>query len=139
MRVPKFLLAVVCVTAFSLVYVWQQAEIFRIAYENQKRLSEFQDLLDVNSLLRYNLKRNCSLVNIGHKISESGEFRMPDNYLELKLSRRKQDLLASRKKEIEENKILRFFAIKRQAEAKTTDSLDSLRVSYEPSLNNPSD
>ena len=80
MRLNKFLSMVICVTLFSLLYVYQQTEILRFAYVEQKQRSAFQVLLDKNSVLRYNIEKNCSLVNIGGSVSNPSDFQMPDKY-----------------------------------------------------------
>jgi len=123
MKVSRFLAILVSVTILSLLYVWQQNEILRLAYERQKNYVCFQDLLDANSSLRYNLTKNTSVTNMAGRISVDSDFTMPDNYCLVKVpaqtrqphyaqgySRRKQTLLS------------RVFGIKRQAEAKTIDT-----------------
>ncbi len=130
MRLHKFLLLVFCITFFSLLYVWQKTEIFRLAYLGQKRWSEFQDLLDKNADLRYNLKSNTSLVRIGSSVSASGDFQMPDVYWLVKLnpSNKEGIKLASRRIAKKVSLFSRIFSIKRQAEAKTINSQAELRV-----------
>ncbi|MDD5730186.1 MAG: hypothetical protein PHN57_03550 [Candidatus Omnitrophica bacterium] len=116
----KFLLASGVVTFLCLLYVWQQTEILRLAYVGQKDVSTFQDLLDKNSALRYNLKRNTSLTHLGNKVSETQDFQMPETYCLVKLNSPEENLKTSnfnftRK----ENLLARLFSIKRQAEAQT--------------------
>ncbi len=67
-------------TVVSLLYVYQQTEIFRLAYVGQKRQVLLDDLLDKNTLLRYNIERQSSIVHIGEKISASADFQMPEAY-----------------------------------------------------------
>lgn len=123
MKLSKFLNLAFIITFFSLLYVWQQTEVFRLAYEDQKNLAFFEDLLDVNSNLRYNLKKNTSLVRIGSKISACGDFQMPDNYCLVKLVNPQQSLkIASSRLAKKRNLLSRIFDIKRQAEAKTITS-----------------
>ncbi|MBP6920073.1 MAG: hypothetical protein KBC23_03665 [Candidatus Omnitrophica bacterium] len=113
MRLSRFMAVSVSVTLLSLVYVWQQNEILRLAYERQKHYTYFQDLLDANSSLRYNLTRNTSVITMAGRMSEEHGFTMPDNYCLVKVqgySRRKQTLVS------------RVFGIRRQAEAKTIDT-----------------
>lgn len=121
MRLPKFLLIISFITLISLLYVWQQTEIFRLAYAGRKNLIVFQDSLDKNALLRYNIERNASLIHIGAKIYASGDFQMPETYRLVRVSGNKI-LLASEKAQKQESLISRLFGIKRQAEAKTINT-----------------
>jgi len=128
MRLNKFLSLAFLVTSFSLAYVWQQTKTVRLAYEGQRKLARFQELLDENSVLRYNLKKNTSLVKIGSSLSGSGEFQMPNSYCLVKLSKPVEGVRfakngASRRL----NLASRIFGIKRQAEAKTINSILTLR------------
>ncbi|KPK98125.1 MAG: hypothetical protein AMJ95_05870 [Omnitrophica WOR_2 bacterium SM23_72] len=120
MRVFKFLATVTFITYFSLLYVYQQTEIFRLGYAGQRRNVQVEELLDKNALLRYNISRQASLVQIGDRISELADFQMPDSCRLVRLAP------ASREGEIleqgfarQETLLSRIFGIKRQAEANT--------------------
>jgi len=117
MRVSRFLLVVTFITAFSLLYVYQQAEIFRMAYVGQKKQTTYDDLLDKNSILRYNIESNASLVNIGSKISGDTGFQMPDSYRFISLVPGKKGVQPPGANT--ESLFSRVFGVKRQAEAKT--------------------
>ncbi len=119
MKLSKFLILIFLITFFSLFYVWQQTEIFRLAYSGQKSADQFQELLDKNSFLRYNLKKNTSLVSIGNKMTDFCEFQMPDSYRLVKLSVPKESLSVVHNRLPRENIFARLFGIKREAEAKT--------------------
>jgi hypothetical protein len=120
MKLSKFLTLAFMITSFSLLYVWQQTEVFRLAYAGQKNLAVFQDSLDENSLLRYNLKKDTSLVRIGTKASASGDFQMPDNYCLVRLATAKEGIKAAKGYSPKKKNLLsRIFEVKRQAEAKT--------------------
>lgn len=119
MKLPKFLLVVSAVTLFSLLYVWQQTEIFRLAYIRQSNLNFFQDLLDNNTILRYNIERNASLIRIGNKISKVADFQIPDTYRLVKLTYPEEIVRLGKQIPKKENIISRLLGIKRQAEAKT--------------------
>lgn len=118
MRLSKFLMLMVFITALSLLYVYQQTEVMRLAYAGQKKITSFEDLLDKNSVLRYNLGKRISLVRIG-ELSESGDFQMPDTYKLVKLSSR-QRLKVSAGARKKENLASRIFGVKQEAEARTT-------------------
>lgn len=111
----------VFVTSFSLLYVYQQTEIFRLAYVGQKKSTDFQDLLDKNSLLRYNIEKSASLVRIGTKVSRASDFEMPETYKLVRLSRPLENARFSKHVYKEESVFSRLFGIKRQAEAKTVN------------------
>lgn len=119
MRLPKFLALVFFVTSFALLYVWQQTEIFRLAYIDQSNFSTFQDLLDKNTILRYNIGRDASLVRIGSKVEQGLAFQMPQGYHLVRLTATKENSRFTRQAPKRESLAFRIFGIKRQAEAKT--------------------
>ena len=117
MRVSKFLTITFFITNFSLLYVYQQTEIFRLAYVGQKKTTIFEDLLDKNSVLRYNIESNASLVHIGNKISGDADFEMPNSFRLISMAGKGSKLKAQSAKR--ETIISRVFGVKKQAEAKT--------------------
>ena len=119
MRISRFVAVVSFITCFSLLYVYQQSEIFRLAYVGQKKQVSFQDLLDKNTILRYNIERNASLISIGSKISGSNDFQMPDSYRLVKLSATKEGFRINSGNPAKQTMIARIFGIKSQAEAET--------------------
>lgn len=118
MKLSKFLTLSGLITLFSLLYVYQQTEILRLAYMGQKKIAVFEDLLDKNSILRYNIGKSSSLVHIGTRISERADFQMPDTYKLVRLAAPEERLSVSSLFK-RENVVSRLFGIKRQAEAKT--------------------
>jgi hypothetical protein len=122
MRLSRFFVVMMSATLLSLLYVWQQTEIVRLAYEGQKQYVCFQDLLDANSSLRYNLTKNTSVTKMAGRISKTTDFRMPNNYCLVKVSAPKsRALYVQRHSPRKETLVSRVFGIKRQAEAKTID------------------
>ena len=119
MKLPKFLSIVTFITSFSLLYVYQQTEIFRFAYVGQKKQALYQDLLDKNNILRYNMKSKASLVQIGSAISSNTDYEMPNTYRLVRLSPSREGLNVKEQSLNRETIISRLFGIKRQAEAKT--------------------
>ncbi len=119
MRLTKFFSAVVFVTSFSVLYVYQQSEIFRLAYLGQKKQIIFTELLDKNTALRYNINKNSSLVNIGARISGAKDFGMPDNYRFVKFISTPVGLRFADSSQARENWLARIFSLKREAQAKT--------------------
>jgi hypothetical protein len=119
MKLSKFLLTASFITLFSLLYVCLQAEIFRLGYVAEKSQAVFQDLLDKNSISRYNIERKASLVHIFNKVSECADFEMPATYRLVRLTSLKEGSRPGARSLKRENFVWRFFSIKRQAEAKT--------------------
>lgn len=119
MRMSKFLSVVAIVTLFSLVYVYQQTEVFRLAYAGQKKLVVLEDLLEKNGILKYTIEKNTSLVRIGNKVEDSSDYQMPDGYRLIRPVFSKAPLALSKQKPVKQSLLVRIFSIKRQAEAKT--------------------
>ena len=78
--------------------------------------------------MRYNLKKNTSLVKLGSRISREGEFEMPNSYCLVKLSKPAEGVKFAKNSA---SRVLTFasriFGVKRQAEAKTVNSILTLR------------
>ncbi len=118
MKLNRILAFVSLGTLFSLLYVYQQADIYRLAYVLQKQQAVFQELLDKNTVLRYNIEKSASLIRIGDKISDAKNFQMPDTYRLVSL-RSPRAAVPSRYVAQKESLVSRIFGIKRQAEAST--------------------
>lgn len=118
MKLSKFLATIACVTFISLLYVYQQSEIYRLAYLGQRRETELGLLLDKNSILRYNIEKSASLVQIGTKVTEQTGFEMPQSYRLLKVAPENQSLSLKKK----ESLLSRLFGVKNQAEARMIGS-----------------
>lgn len=119
MKIPRFLILSIIITTFSLLYVYQQSEMFRLAYAGQKKQAKFADLLDKNNLLRYNIEKNASLVRIGNKLAQTPEFEMPASYRLVRLSEPLENLTVAKHVFNRESLLSRLFGIRAQAEAKT--------------------
>ncbi len=119
MKLTKFFSAVVFVTSFSVLYVYQQSEVFRLAYLGQKKQVVFTELLDKNTALRYNINKGSSLVKIGERINASNDFAMPDNYRFVKFVASKEGLKLADQNQNREGLLARIFILKREAQAKT--------------------
>lgn len=127
MKLPKFLSLIVFITVFSLLYVYQQTEIFLLAYDGQKKQAVLQDLLDKNNILRYNIARNASLTRIGNKISSNADFQMPNAYRLVKMAQPLDSLKVSQYAPKKESLIASIFGIKTQAEAKMISPSSSFK------------
>jgi len=117
MKLSRLLFFLFFITVFALFYVYQQSEIFRLAYMGQKRMVVLQVLLDKNTLLRYNKQKSTSLVSIGERVSENKDFQMPSSYRLVKMNVRSRRLGAGAFNT--ESLFSRIFGVKKQAEAKT--------------------
>ncbi|MFA5004763.1 MAG: hypothetical protein WC561_01385 [Candidatus Omnitrophota bacterium] len=119
MRLTKFLSLTVFITSFSLLYVYQQSEIFRLAYLGQKKQACFNEILDKNTALKYNIKKDSSLVRIGNKISGSSDFQMPDSYRFVKFVSSPGGYKLAKIERARPTLLSRIFGINREAQAKT--------------------
>jgi hypothetical protein len=119
MKLTKFFSTVVFITSFCVLYVYQQSEIFRLAYLGQKKQAIFTEFLDKNTALRYNLNKSSSLVNIGARINSTNEFQMPDNYRFVKFVASPGGLKLADQNQVQESLLARIFSLKREAQAKT--------------------
>ena len=121
MRLNKFLSLIIFITFFSMFYVYQQSEIMRLAYAEQKQHAVFQELLDKNSILRYNIEKNSSLVNIGSILSSRSDFEMPDKYQLVRLVPTNAGVAFTEGLGSKETLLSRIFGLTKQAEAKTVN------------------
>ncbi len=130
MRLSKFLALVFVTTFLSLLYVWQQTKTVSLAYEGQRKLTRFQELLDENSVLRYNLKHNTSLVKLGIRNSGDGKFEMPNSYCLVKLNKGVEGVRVTKRSGVSRMPAFasRILGVKKQAEAKTVNSILTLRA-----------
>jgi len=132
MRLSKFLSAIFTVTLFSLLYVYQQSEIYRLAYTGQKKLSTLEELHNQNCILKYNIEKDGSLVQIGERISGQSDFEMPESYRLMKMYYTGQNLSLNDQKASKETLLSRIFGVKSEAQAKT------ISPSITPLINSPS-
>ncbi len=117
--VNKFLSLACILTLFSLLYVYQQTEVFRLAYTGQKKQTACQNVANKNSLLKYNIEKKTSLVHLGNKISESSEFQMPDTCRYVRIPAPRERQVSQPQAFIRESVFGRLFDIRREAEART--------------------
>ena len=88
----------------------------------------FQDSLDKNTLLRYNIKETTSLIHIDDKVSEYAHFEIPESYLLVRLTYPQEVFrVAKQPRSLKrENIAYRLFGIKREAQAKTINPAKTL-------------
>lgn len=78
MRLKYFVLSLSVVTIASLSYTWQQIEIIRLAYQQNRTNKTYKELLDRNYYLRYNLVNLKSASHLGNKLlDEHTNFEIP--------------------------------------------------------------
>jgi hypothetical protein len=119
MKLSRFIFIVVFLTIVSLSYVWQQSEIFCLAYKGQKRLSVYQSLAEKNAILKYCKQSNISLVRISDRLEEKDKFQIPETYRLVRLVSPQKNLKVGANPSRREGFLSRFFSVKRQAEART--------------------
>ncbi len=119
MKMSRFLSVTVFITSFCVLYVYQQSEIFRLAYMGSKKQNTCNELLDKNTALSYNIKKSSSLVNIGNRISETHDFQMPDKYRFVKVVTSKDELKPVTQNQARVGLLAGIFSLKREAQAKT--------------------
>ena len=119
MKLTKFFSTVVFITSFAVLYVYQQSEIFRLAYQGQKKQAVYTELMDKNTALKYSLNKSSSLVNIGARINAGNDFGMPDNYRFVKFVPTSAGLKLANQGQNSEGLLARIFGVKREAQAKT--------------------
>lgn len=119
MNMRKFLMLAVVITGVSLLYVYLQTEIFRLAYLGERTQETMEDFLDKNTLLRYNIEQKSSVVSIGEKMCVSSDFQMPDAYCLVRVMPTQGGTVSVQSTSQRPSLAARIFGIKRQAEAKT--------------------
>lgn len=119
MKIHKILSMLVITTGISLLYVYQQTEIFRLAYLGETTQQSVEDLLDKNTLLRYNIEQKSSVVYIGEKMCVSSDFQMPDAYCLVRIAPTQEGAGLTERIPRGLSLAARIFGIKRQAEAET--------------------
>jgi len=82
MKINKFLILVIFITAISLAYVHQEMELVKFSYKVQSSQKTLDGLLDQNRLLEYNVIALETPVNI--------ERQLKANRIELVLPKREQ-------------------------------------------------
>ena len=119
MKLSRFLFVALFLTIAGLCYVWQQTEIFCLAYKGQRRLSAYQALTEKNAMLKYCKQSNISLVRLSNSLGEKNEFQIPETYRLVRLVSPQQNLGAKANSPKRQNFLSRLFSVKRQAEAGT--------------------
>jgi len=116
MKLVNFVFWVLIFTLFCLLYVYQQTQIFLLAYTVQKKSDIYQELVDKNTLLRYNISRSASLTRIDLCISQNNNFQMPEAYQLVKVETKPT---GGQRPIRRETLLSRIFSVRQQAEAKT--------------------
>jgi len=116
-KLHKFSFFALAVTFFCLAYVYQQTQIYCLAYTGGKKEQLYQDLLDKNNLLRYNLNVITSLPLMGGRVLGSCEFEMLaiSGLMRLEEPKAKENLVKSTNKFF--TRLGNIFSLKSQAEA----------------------
>lgn len=81
MRVYKFSVALVFITAVALLYVHQQVQLLKISYKIESNERELVQLLDQNKALMYNVTKLKSPVNLEKQfMTNSKEFNVAQKW-----------------------------------------------------------
>ncbi len=122
-RFAKFLSLLCAITICAVLYVYQQTEILRLAYVEQKKRALYDVLQNKNTILHYTVERRASLVCLGNRLAQSPDFQMPDSYRLIKLvSAEERFIRPAEQRTSRESLLSRFFGVKREAQAKTISS-----------------
>jgi len=119
MKMSRFLSLTVFITSCCVLYVYQQSEIFRLGYLGSRRQTTYNELLDKNTALSYNIQKSSSLVKIGNRISGTNEFQMPDKYRFVKVVTYSDGLKPVHQSQAKVGLLAGIFGVKREAQAKT--------------------
>ena len=119
MKMSNFITVTIFVTSFCVLYVYQQSEIFRLAYLGSKKQNTYNELLDKNTALSYNIKKSSSLVNIGSRINGTSDFQMPDKYRFVKVVNSNDGLRPANQNQARVGLLAGIFGLKQEAQAKT--------------------
>ena len=120
MKLIRFVFLVGIITCVSLIYLYQETETVKLSYTASKKSNRYQDLLEQNKNLKYNIARLKSVSSLGNKVLKDNanfEIPRPAQLAEIKLRNNKKVKLASIQRK--SNLILSFFSLKSQAEAQT--------------------
>lgn len=117
MKICKFLIITIIVTMVSLLYVHQQFALVKLSYDMDIKEKKFNQLLDQNKILAYNVFKlksplNLSRYNNNFKIASSNQIISANPKL---VSRRNNIILAKRSG----FNVFGILTLKRQAEAQT--------------------
>ena len=120
MKLLRVLLVICLVTLTALLYVYQQTQIFYLAYRNDKKQARLQESIDNNNILRYNIGVLSSLPYIEKKLlAKYSDFEIPEEQRMVKLNLITQRSQARQSTKKRTNVFARFFnSITKQAEAK---------------------
>ena len=117
MKLSKFILLIFFVTSIALVYVYQQNEIFYLAYLGGKRQAMLADLLDKNNIFRYNINKLSSLTCLDGNVLRDVDFEMPAVKQLVRMNVAQDNLRLSKGVKRRPNLVFSFFGRARQAEA----------------------
>ena len=120
MRLRRFSLLIFFITFMSLVCVYQQKQIFYLAYQGDRKQTKLQELLDRNNVLRYNLNVYSSLPYLDKRLFvKSADFEIPQVQRLVKLDFTQTKTRMTRNPEKNKNLFTNLFnIITKQAEAR---------------------
>ena len=123
MNIKRFLICISIVTVLCLLYIHQQTQIIKLAYEGKKKLDTLSELIDKKDILVYNIDVLQSMPNINlNLLSKQNDFEIAKEFRIVKLNEAETTIGKFRLKPIF-GRLLSFRLpwLERQAEAKTID------------------
>jgi hypothetical protein len=120
MRLTKILVILFSITLIALIYIFQQTEIFQLAYAASKQEMRLKELLDKNNLLRYNINTISSLSYLESSLLSKADFQLPAQAQMVKLQTPPKERITVARagaKGRKRNLVFNFFNIVPQAEA----------------------
>lgn len=115
MRLKYFVLTLSVTVLLSLAFTWQQVEIIKLAYQENRKTKNYKDLLDKNYSLNYALTSLKSSHNLGGKLfSGDTEFEIPKSsqMRVMVVPREEGNVIKTRDVFIKDGVILSMFKIK---------------------------
>lgn len=119
MKLSKFLFLVFLVTFIALVYVYQQTEIFYLAYLGEKKQTLVSELLDKNKIFRYNINRFSSLPYLDKGVLQNVDFELPAAHQLVRLQFSEVNTKIGREPKKRANLFFSFFSRIAQAQAQS--------------------
>lgn len=119
MIIKRTLKIVAFLVPLAILYVWQNTQTFKLAYEMENKAGAYKELLEKNSLLRYNINVRMSSQEIGESfLSKDNNLKIADSIFVVKAKSKAKETPAIYSKIGRENRLLRFFSPPAEAESR---------------------
>jgi hypothetical protein len=119
MNLKKTLKILVFLLPLALIYVWQGTQVFKLAYQMENKVCVYKELLEKNSILRYNIDVKISSQEMGQGfLAKDKDLKIADSVFIVKAKNNTQEPNSIYSKLERENHLLRFFNPPAEAESK---------------------